>query len=136
VIATVCYDADCGLCRWCAWQLRRWDRRGRLRFVPIGDPRADALLHDLGPERRRASWHVVSADRRVTSAGAAIPRVLELLPGGWPLAAVADRLPATTERAYRWVAARRERIGRMLGGESCAVDPDAPRPAGARSITD
>jgi predicted DCC family thiol-disulfide oxidoreductase YuxK len=128
--ATVCYDDDCGLCRWCAWQLRRWDRWGRLRFVPLGDPRSDALLHTLSPERRRSSWHLVSDDGRVTSGGAAVPRVFELLPGGRPLAAIADRFPALTERAYRWVADRRERIGRLLGQEACAVDPSAPRPGG------
>ena len=127
IAATVCYDADCGLCRWCAWQLRRWDRRARLRFVALDDPRADALLHELSPDRRRSSWHLVSADGRVTSAGAAVPRVLELLPGGKPLAAVADRFPTITERAYRWIADRRERVGRLLGQDTCAVDPSAPR---------
>ena len=112
ITATVCYDADCGLCRWCAWQLRRWDRRGRLRFVALGDPRADTLLHELSPDRRRSSWHLVSADGRVSSGGAAVPSVLELLPGGKPLAALADR---------------RERVGRLLGQDACAVDPSAPR---------
>jgi predicted DCC family thiol-disulfide oxidoreductase YuxK len=127
ITATVCYDADCGLCRWCAWQLRRWDRRGRLRFVALGDPRADTLLHELSPDRRRSSWHLVSADGRVSSGGAAVPRVLELLPGGKPLAALADRFPTITERAYRWIADRRERVGRLLGQDACAVDPSAPR---------
>lgn len=126
--ATVCYDADCGLCRWCAWQLRRWDRRARLRFVPLEDPLADELLPMLSADRRRSSWHLVSADGRVASGGAAVPRVLELLPAGKPLAAVADRFPTITDRAYRWVADRRERIGRLLGQEACGVDPSAPRP--------
>jgi predicted DCC family thiol-disulfide oxidoreductase YuxK len=126
-VATVCYDAECGLCRWCAWQLRRWDRRRRLRFVALGDPRTDELLHELSVDRRRSSWHLVSSTGRVASGGAAVPRVLELLPGGKPLAAVADRLPMVTERAYRWVADRREWIGRLLGQRACAVDPTAPR---------
>lgn len=127
-VGTVCYDAGCGLCRWCAWQLRRWDRRGRLRFVALGDPRSDELLSELSADRRRSSWHLVSADGRVASGGAAVSRVLELLPGGKPLASVADRFPTITESAYRWVADRRERIGRLLGQEACAVDPTAPRP--------
>jgi predicted DCC family thiol-disulfide oxidoreductase YuxK len=125
--ATVCYDADCGLCRWCAWQLRRWDRRGRLRFVALGDPHADALLHGLSPDRRGSSWHLVSADGHVSSGGAAVPRVLELLPGGTPLAELADRFPTITERAYRWIADRRERVGRLLGQDACGVDPSTPR---------
>jgi predicted DCC family thiol-disulfide oxidoreductase YuxK len=128
--ATVCYDDDCGLCRWCAWQLRRWDRHGRLHFVTLDDPAADELLQELSPDRRRSSWHLVSPGRRVWSGGAAVPRVLELLPGGKPLAAFADRFPSATERAYRWVADRRDRIGRLLGQEACAVDPSVPRSNG------
>jgi predicted DCC family thiol-disulfide oxidoreductase YuxK len=126
--ATVCYDDRCGLCRWCAWQLRRWDRHARLRFVALGDAESDELLRELSPARRRSSWHLVAPDGRVSSGGAAVPRVLELLPGGRPLAAVADRFPSLTQQAYRWVADRRERIGRLLGQEACAVDPSTPRP--------
>jgi predicted DCC family thiol-disulfide oxidoreductase YuxK len=125
--ATVCYDDDCGLCRWCAWQLRRWDRRARLRFVALGDAAAGELLQGLSPDRRWSSWHLVSTDGHVWSGGAAVPRVLELLPGGRPLAALADRFPGVTERAYRSVADRRDRIGRLLGQEACAVDPSVPR---------
>jgi predicted DCC family thiol-disulfide oxidoreductase YuxK len=127
--ATVCYDEDCGLCRWCARRLRRWDRHARLRFVALGDEAADELLEELSPDRRRASWHLVAPDGRVSSGGAAVPCVLELLPGGRPLAAVADRFPGVTERAYRWVADRRERIGRLLGQEACAADPSIWRPS-------
>jgi predicted DCC family thiol-disulfide oxidoreductase YuxK len=126
---TVCYDEDCGLCRWGARRLRRWDRHARLRFVALGDAAADELLHELSPDRRRSSWHLVAPDGRVSSGGAAVPRVLELLPGGRPLAAVADRFPGVTEQAYRWVADRRERIGRLLGQETCAADQSASRPS-------
>lgn len=125
--ATVCYDDDCGLCRWCAWQLRRWDRDARLRFVALGAAESDELLRELHPDLRRSSWHLVSQNGRVWSGGVAVPRVLRLLPGGRPLAAIADRFPGVTERAYRWVAVRRDRIGRLLGQEACAVDPSAPR---------
>jgi len=125
---TVCYDDDCGLCRWCAWQLRHWDRHARLRFVALTDTAADELLRELSADERRSSWHLVTPDGRVWSGGAAVPRVLDQLPGGRPLAALADRFPSLTERAYRWLADRRERIGRLLGQEACAVDPRAPRP--------
>ena len=42
---TIAYDEDCGACRWTAERLRRWDRAGRLAFVPIQD--ADDLLRGL-----------------------------------------------------------------------------------------
>jgi len=127
--ATVLYDRDCGLCTWSAEQLRRWDgHRERLRFVPLQSSEADELLGDMDPGLRFASWHVW-ADGEVVSAGAAAVPVLRRLPGGRPLAWLVQRLPRTTELAYREVTARRERLGALLGREACAVDPSRPRAA-------
>jgi predicted DCC family thiol-disulfide oxidoreductase YuxK len=120
--ATVLYDADCGLCRWSAERLRRWDRRRRLRFVPLGSAEADRLLDSLTAEQRWGSWHLVD-ERGLVSGGEALPRVLALLPGGRPLAALSSRFPRSTDRAYRWVADHRDRLGRFLGERACAVDP-------------
>ncbi len=124
---TVLYDADCGLCRWSADRLRRWDRRGRLRFVPLRDPEADDLLIDLSEHARFASWHLVDGHGRVRSGGAAVSPVLRLLPGGRPLAALAARFPRATDRVYRWIADHRDAIGRLLGPEACSVDPSVGR---------
>jgi predicted DCC family thiol-disulfide oxidoreductase YuxK len=63
-------------------------------------------------EERAASWHLVEPDGRVKSAGAALPPLLRLLPGGRPLAAVFDRFPRATARGYRWVADHRSVLGR------------------------
>jgi predicted DCC family thiol-disulfide oxidoreductase YuxK len=124
---TVLFDADCGLCRWSAERLRRWDRAGRLRFVALRTPEADGLLPHLTPAERTASWHLVGPDGEVASGGSAVPRVLALLPGGRPLSAVTGRFPGATDRAYRLVADHRARIGGWLGREACDVDPTAPR---------
>jgi predicted DCC family thiol-disulfide oxidoreductase YuxK len=125
----VLYDRDCGLCTWSAERLRAWDgRRERLRFVPLQSAEADAFLGDMERDRRFSSWHVV-ADGEVHSAGAAAAPVLRRLPGGRPLARLAERLPRTTELAYRIVTARRERLAALLGREACAVDPSRPRTA-------
>jgi predicted DCC family thiol-disulfide oxidoreductase YuxK len=127
--AVVLYDRDCGLCTWSAERLRAWDGpRERLRFVPLQAPEADEVLGDMDRERRVASWHV-AAGGRVASAGAAAAPVLRRLPGGRPLAWLAERLPRTTELVYREVTARRERIGALLGREACDVDPSRPRTA-------
>lgn len=123
--ATVLFDADCGLCRWAAERLRRWDRARRLRFVALGTPEADRLLPDLTPPERAASWHLVDADGRVASGGAAVPAVLRLLPLGRPAAAVSSRFPRLTDAVYRWIAAHRDELGRLLGERACAVDPSA-----------
>jgi predicted DCC family thiol-disulfide oxidoreductase YuxK len=121
--ATVLFDGDCGLCRWSAEKLRRWDRAGALGFATVDSPAADEMLSGMDPETRFGSWHLVGADGRVRSAGAAIPDTLRLLPGGAPLAWLASLSPALTELAYRAVSRHRVRLGRLLGRLACAVDP-------------
>jgi predicted DCC family thiol-disulfide oxidoreductase YuxK len=121
--ATVFFDGDCGFCRWSADRLRRWDRRRRLRFATLASPDADAALGALDPGTRYGSWHLVTPDGRVRSAGAAIPAILSLVPGGAPLAWLASRSPSLTEAAYRMVSRHRFRLGRLLGQRACAVDP-------------
>ena len=127
--AVVLYDRDCGLCRWSAERLRAWDgRRERLRFLPLQSAEADAYLAHMDRDRRLASMHVAAAGG-LWSAGAAAAPVLRRLPGDRPLAWLAERLPRTTDLAYRMVAARRERLGALLGREACSVDPSRPHAA-------
>ena len=121
--SVVLYDADCGLCRWATDRIVRWDDRRRLRAVPLQAAEADRLLGSMDPAERMASWHLVSPDGDVRSAGAAIPPLLRVLPGGRPLAAAAERLSGTTDRAYAWIVRHRAGLGRMLGQRRCAVDP-------------
>jgi predicted DCC family thiol-disulfide oxidoreductase YuxK len=113
------YDRDCGLCRWSASKVLAWDRNGRVRAVALQDPEAERLLAELSPERRPASWHLVTADGHVNSAGAALAPLLRLLPGGRPLAVVAELSPALTERLYRLVARNRSRLSRLVGSDAC-----------------
>jgi predicted DCC family thiol-disulfide oxidoreductase YuxK len=121
--ATVFFDEDCGFCRWSSDRLRAWDRAGRLRFAPIRGPEGDRWLGALTLKSRLGSWHVVTRDGRVWSAGAALPPTLRLLPGGRPLAAALELSPAATERLYQWVARHRARFGSLLGQRACGVDP-------------
>jgi predicted DCC family thiol-disulfide oxidoreductase YuxK len=105
--AVILFDSRCSFCRRSVSRLLAWDRRGRLRPVALQDPEADELLGGMDAEQKMASWHLVTADGRVYSAGAAFPPLLRLLPGGRPLAAVAAAFPGLTERAYRYVARTR-----------------------------
>ena len=123
--AIVLYDEDCGVCRWTADRLRRWDRRNRLTFRSIQTAEAGGDLDAMDPEDRYASWHIVEPDGRIWSAGAAIPRVMGRLPGGGPVATLAATFPALTERMYRFVVRHRTRLGTMLGQQACSVDPSA-----------
>jgi predicted DCC family thiol-disulfide oxidoreductase YuxK len=105
--AVILFDYGCGFCRRSVERVLRWDRQGRLRPVALQDPEADELLDGMDEERKMASWHLVAADGRVYSGGAAFPPLLRLLPGGRPLAAVTAAFPGLTERAYRYVARTR-----------------------------
>jgi predicted DCC family thiol-disulfide oxidoreductase YuxK len=112
--AFILYDEDCGFCRWCLAKLLAWDRRGRLRPVPLGTPEADRTLEGMPRDRQMSSWHLLAPDGRLYSAGLGFAPLFRLLPGGGPLAALADRVPRLSERGYRWVADRRSRFGRLL----------------------
>jgi predicted DCC family thiol-disulfide oxidoreductase YuxK len=110
----VLYDADCGFCTWTLGWLLRLDRRRRLEPLALGTARADGLLTDLAPATRGASWHLVAPDGRRASAGAALPDALALLPGGALPAVLLRRAPRLSERGYRWVAANRSTLGRLV----------------------
>ena len=91
--ATVIYDPDCGFCRWSLALLLRADRGRRLRPVALGTEQADELLADLQPAQRAASWHLIGPDGRRHSGGAALPKVLELLPFGMDRPACSPGFP-------------------------------------------
>jgi predicted DCC family thiol-disulfide oxidoreductase YuxK len=115
--AAILYDRSCSFCRRSVERVLRWDRGRRLRPVALQDPEADALLGGMREEEKMASWHLVTADGAVHSAGAAFPPLLRLLPGGRPLAALTDGFPGLTERAYRWVARRKGPLTRRPSNE-------------------
>jgi predicted DCC family thiol-disulfide oxidoreductase YuxK len=121
--AVLLYDADCGFCRWSTAKILGWDWHQRIRAVALQDPEADRLLPGMDPRKKMASWHLVTPEGRVRSAGAAAPDLFRLLPGGTPLAVITSTLPGTTERAYRWVADHRDWLGGKLGTQACSVDP-------------
>jgi predicted DCC family thiol-disulfide oxidoreductase YuxK len=110
----VLYDGECGFCAWGLAWLLRWDRRRRLAAVAIQSAQGARLLADLPEEHRLASWHARDPHGRRSSGGAALAPVLECLPGGRPLAALAMRFPRATESSYAWVAANRTRLGRFI----------------------
>ena len=62
--AIVLYDEDCGVCRWTADRLRRWDRRDRLTFRSIQAAEARGDLDAIEPAVRYTSWHVIEPDGR------------------------------------------------------------------------
>jgi predicted DCC family thiol-disulfide oxidoreductase YuxK len=119
------YDADCGFCRWSLDKFLARDTNHRIRPMPLHSPEADALLPGMDEQAKMASWHLVLPDGTVRSAGDAVAPLLRLLQKGRPLASIAGTVPGLTRATYRLVARNREKFGRMLGAQACAVDPSA-----------
>jgi predicted DCC family thiol-disulfide oxidoreductase YuxK len=120
--AVVLYDDDCGFCKWSLNKILAWDRRGRLRTSPIQSEEGRHLLRDVPAERHLDSWHLALPSGELRSAGAAAPFLLDLLPGGRPLAALTRAFPRATDRAYRYVADHRDRLARAVGVDaSCQI---------------
>lgn len=112
----ILYDEECGVCQWLLAGVLAWDRRRLLRPVPLGAPAAEELLPGMAAEQRMGSWHLISPQRRRWSAGAAFPPLLTLLPGGRPIARLAARAPAMSERGYRLAAGHRSGLSRLVPG--------------------
>ena len=127
--AIVLYDRDCGFCRWSLDKILAWDRRGRLRPVEIQSEEGQTLLGRAGVPgpARLESWHLALPSGELRSAGAGAAPLADLLPGGSPLAALFRRFPGATERGYRWVAAHRDRLARLLRIDAtCEVRTHSP----------
>ncbi len=84
--------------------------------MPLGSTEADRLLAEMPKERRMASWHLVEPSGHVSSAGAGFAPLLRQLPGGWPLARLAELFPGEADLAYRLVAENRTPLGRLIPG--------------------
>jgi predicted DCC family thiol-disulfide oxidoreductase YuxK len=111
--AVLLYDDDCGLCRWMLGKVLAWDRARRIRPVPIESGEGASLLAGLSQEERERSWHLVESGER-HSAGQAFPPLFRLLPGGRPLARIAEVFPRLTDRAYFLVADNRSQLGSLV----------------------
>jgi predicted DCC family thiol-disulfide oxidoreductase YuxK len=112
--SVVLYDEDCAFCKWSLEKILAWDRSRRLTAVPIQSEEGARLLAEVDPALRLDSWHFVSSDGTLFSAGAAAEPLVRILPLGDPLAVVFGAFPGLTERAYRYVAGHRSRWARLL----------------------
>jgi len=118
VSTIVLYDGNCGFCKWTLNVILRWDRARRLAPVAIQSDEGCRHLGGLGPEERLDSWHLVTEDGQLYSAGAAAAPLARLLPGGRPLAVLFAAFPGATEAAYRVVANHRSELARLVRVDS------------------
>lgn len=82
--------------------------------MSLQHPETSRLIADVAPDERMASWHLISPTGARHSAGAAIPQMLRLLPGGRLPATAFAHVPKLTEKSYRWVADHRSQLSRLV----------------------
>lgn len=119
-------DGHCLLCSRAVRLIRRWDRSGGFRFLPLDSPQARALLagHTLPPDLDSV---VLWEGGNLYTHDDAVFRILPHLRWPWRWLAVFRYLPrAWTHAAYRWVARHRYRFfGRS---EMCRIAGELPTP--------
>lgn len=115
---SVCYDAECGICSASADLLRRVDRVGRLRLVPLqAAPDIPTVAAVGASSELRTGLHVISADGTFAAGAEALLRLCDALPPLRPFAWL-GRLPFLhpfVERLYSLVAANRRRVSGLVG---------------------
>lgn len=118
----VVYDGDCKVCTRLAGALSRWDTRATFDVVPSQAPGVQARFPWIPPRAYRDSLQLVGEAERTWQGAAAIERILDLLPRGrwlgWLFSLPFARPLA--ERAYRWFARSRYRLG---CGAHCSYRP-------------
>lgn len=105
----VFFDGQCPLCRREIELLRRFDRKGHVRFTDIADPAFDAGAIARTHEELMARIHGRDVDTGVLVEGVEVFRRLYAAVGFGPLVAL-TRLPPVAwalDHAYRWFAKNR-----------------------------
>lgn len=134
------FDGYCGFCTRAVRAVRavlRWDRRRRVRALPLQGPRVLELAGLTREAALREAWWLGADGRRTGGATAMVAAVAAAT--GLPLDGVL-RLPGArpvAERTYRWVAEHR----RLLPGATphCVAEPAAgclPEPGASCGVGD
>lgn len=113
----VFYDSACVFCTRTARVLRRLDRGRHLRLSPLGS--AAGMTDAPSQVRLVESLHVRDVSGQWFSGGEAWLRISDVVPALRPLGLI-GRLPwgrPVVDLAYRWIAANRHRISRLVGDD-------------------
>ena len=122
------FDGVCGLCNWTVRVVLRLDRRGTLRFAPLGGAFAAAVLERHAELRDVDSLVLVEpAEGRVHVKSSAVLRLAHHLGGPWRVLCVSRVVPrALRDWAYDLVARHRYAVfGRFDERPAPPVDTSA-----------
>jgi predicted DCC family thiol-disulfide oxidoreductase YuxK len=117
------YDGRCGFCRIWVRRLRRWDRAGRIDYVPYQLRSAVGDLPWVPDEALGRAMHFVVPGGRIDAGARALPAILGYLPGGALIRLLfkAPGMSGLADRVYRWVATHRHQLGGP--GATCEAEP-------------
>ena len=107
------FDNDCGFCRATLRRFGKHLRPHHYRFAPIQDPRSLQLLN-MDLERALFEMHVLRRnDHRHFGGASAVAHLLRLDPRTWAIGVLLmlPLIKPIADRAYRWVADNRWRLG-------------------------
>lgn len=91
--AYLLYDDGCGPCGTAKDLVARLDTRREIESLGLSTPKARQLAATLEEETYWSSMHVVTAEGRTLSAGAALTELLRILPVSRPLGEAIARVP-------------------------------------------
>ena len=122
---TVIYDGNCRTCVRLAGVLREWDRKDQVWVIPSSDPRIPDLFPWIPASAYERALQMVGPGRTTVEGAAAIEKLLDLLPGGTPLARLfaIPVLGRMLDRGYRWFARNRRSFG---CGDHCTIPLERP----------
>jgi predicted DCC family thiol-disulfide oxidoreductase YuxK len=122
---SVIYDGNCRTCVRLADVLQRWDRKGQVWVAPSSDPRVPGLFPWIEPDAYERALQMVGPGGATNEGAAAIERLLDILPGGTPLARLFSipLMGRFLDRGYRWFARNRRSFG---CGDHCAIPLPPP----------
>ncbi len=127
--ATMLYDDTCPLCTFQMRSLTWLDWGERIRWRPLSDPEAAALVPGVDRADLRAAVHCVTPDGTVHRGAHAIRFVAGRVPLLMPLALLLW-IPGViwvAEWVYRFVSRHRHRLSRLFGCEgACSLLPERP----------
>lgn len=122
---TVIFDGNCRTCLQLSEVLRRWDTSRRLQVLPSSDARVFELFPWIPLEAYERALQLVGPGGETWEGAAAIEKILDILPGGTPLARLLSIpvLGRLFDRGYRWFARNRRSFG---CGDHCTIPLERP----------
>ncbi len=119
----VIFDGHCRFCSAQVQRLARWDRRDRLAFLSLHDPRVAELYPELTHEQLMENMYLVDRNGDYHFGAAAFRVLSRRLPILWPIAPILN-LPGTLpiwQWGYQQIARRRYRLGQTCDDGQCKI---------------